>query len=70
LEELGRLIAQERTDGETKQKAIEKELDNIRASIEKLELNVEIIPGGPETNPPISAAGSRARNPVLRTQTS
>src|ERR1700687_1260921 len=37
LEDLGRLLAQERTEGETKQQALNKDLQGIRTSLEKLE---------------------------------
>src|SRR5689334_16781029 len=41
LEELSKLITQERTEGETKKQALEKELHEIRASLEKMDITAK-----------------------------
>src|SRR5580765_775976 len=37
LEDLGKIIAQERTDGQSKQQIMEKELETLRSSLQKME---------------------------------
>src|SRR5207302_2463980 len=41
MEERGRLIAQEKTEGESKLRALEKELEGIRGSLEKIEVTAK-----------------------------
>src|SRR5258706_4002912 len=41
MEELARIIAQERTEGESKQQEMDKELQALRASLEKIEITTK-----------------------------